>query len=113
MSHVHGRWVQNIQTTCCAILLKFDCPCYLHDLLRTYVALPLLLFAFMVCVVAFGGNGQFYAALFGSVSKFLLSDMTLNVNVISNLTDSSWLLKPGISRVLNPGRVQSAFACFG
>ncbi len=41
--------------------------------------------------------GQWYAAIFGSVSKFLLSDMTLNVNVISNLTDSSWLLKPGIS----------------
>ena len=41
--------------------------------------------------------GQWYLAVFSSVAKFLVSDVTLNLDLMSNLTDSSWLLKPGIS----------------
>ncbi|GAK50493.1 conserved uncharacterized protein [Candidatus Moduliflexus flocculans] len=41
--------------------------------------------------------GQWYMAVFSSVAKFLVSDLTLNLDLISNLTDSSWLLSPGVS----------------
>jgi hypothetical protein len=41
--------------------------------------------------------GKYYAALFSSYSKFLLSDMTLNLNAIGNVSDSSWILSSGVA----------------
>ena len=40
--------------------------------------------------------GKYYAALFTTVAKFFSSDVTLNMNAIANVSDSSWLLMPGI-----------------
>lgn len=41
--------------------------------------------------------GKYYAALFASYSKFLVSDMTLNLRAISNLSDASTILTSGVS----------------
>lgn len=41
--------------------------------------------------------GKYYAALFTSYSKFIVSDMTLNVNAISNLSDSSFMVSSGVT----------------
>jgi hypothetical protein len=41
--------------------------------------------------------GKYYAALFSSYSKFLLSDMTFNLNAIGNVSDSSWILSSGVA----------------
>ena len=41
--------------------------------------------------------GQYYAALFTSYNKFILSDMTLNVNAIGNLSDSSFMVSSGVT----------------
>ena len=43
-----------------------------------------------------GNYGKYYAALFSSYSKFLVSKMTLNLNAIGNLSDASFILSPGI-----------------
>ncbi len=41
--------------------------------------------------------GKYYAALFTSYSKFIISDMTLNVNAIGNLSDSSFMVSSGLT----------------
>ena len=41
--------------------------------------------------------GKYYAALFASYSKFIISDMTLNVNAIGNLSDSSFMVSSGLT----------------
>jgi hypothetical protein len=40
--------------------------------------------------------GKYYAALFTSLERFLVRDMTLSVNAISNLSDSSVMLRSGV-----------------
>ena len=42
-------------------------------------------------------NSMYYVALFGSVQKFIISNITLNLNVISNLVDHSGALITGIT----------------
>jgi hypothetical protein len=44
-----------------------------------------------------GNYGKYYTAIFSSYQKFLVSDMTLNVNAISNLSDSSFIVASGVS----------------
>jgi hypothetical protein len=39
-----------------------------------------------------GNYGQYYAALFSRIGRFLLTDMALNLNAIGNLSDSSYML---------------------
>jgi len=41
--------------------------------------------------------GKYYAAVFSSYSKFLVSDMTLNLNAIGNLSDSSFMMSSGVT----------------
>jgi hypothetical protein len=41
--------------------------------------------------------GKYYAALFSSYSKFILSDMTLNLNALGNLSDSSFMMSSGVT----------------
>jgi len=43
-----------------------------------------------------GNYGKYYAAIFSSYSKFLISEMTLNLNAIGNLSDASFIVSPGI-----------------
>ncbi|MBI5207390.1 MAG: hypothetical protein HY934_06315 [Candidatus Firestonebacteria bacterium] len=40
---------------------------------------------------------RYYAALFTSVKKFIISDMTLQVNLINNLNDNSSILTTGVT----------------
>lgn len=42
-------------------------------------------------------KSKYYFALFGTVSKFLIPEMTLNVNTMSNLVDYSTVLTTGVS----------------
>lgn len=44
-----------------------------------------------------GNYGKYYAALFSSYQKFIVSDMTLNVNAIGNLSDSSFMILSGVN----------------
>lgn len=44
-----------------------------------------------------GNYGKYYAALFTSYSKFLVSDMTLDINAIGNLSDSSFTVSSGVT----------------
>jgi hypothetical protein len=39
-----------------------------------------------------GSYGKYYAAVFSSIRKFIVSDLTLHVNAIGNLSDSSYML---------------------
>ncbi len=55
-----------------------------------------------------GNYGEYYAALFTSFGRFLVSDMTLNVNAIGNLTDSSAMLSVGVDYVLTFNAMLSA-----
>ncbi len=42
-------------------------------------------------------NSKYYLALFGSVKKFIISDVTLNINSLINLVDKSSVLTTGVS----------------
>ncbi|MFC1504652.1 hypothetical protein ACFL6D_04475, partial [Spirochaetota bacterium] len=42
-------------------------------------------------------HSKYYASIFTSISKFILSDMTLSCNAIGNLSDSSFILTGGLS----------------
>lgn len=42
------------------------------------------------------GNCKYYLAIFSSVNKFIISDMTLNINGIANLVDHSGTLMSGV-----------------
>ncbi len=42
-------------------------------------------------------NSKYYFAFFGSVQKFIISDLTLNLNAIANLIDKSVVATSGIS----------------
>jgi hypothetical protein len=44
-------------------------------------------------------NSKYYLALFGSVQKFMVPEMTLNINSMMNLVDKSVVLTAGISYV--------------
>jgi hypothetical protein len=55
-----------------------------------------------------GNYGTFYAALFSSFSRFIVTDMTLNVNAIGNLSDSSFIISTGVDYVLTFNALLSA-----
>jgi hypothetical protein len=55
-----------------------------------------------------GNYGKYYAALFSSFSRFIVTDMTLNVKAIGNLTDSSFILSTGVDYVLTFNAMLSA-----
>ncbi|MFH1287420.1 MAG: hypothetical protein ABII25_01825 [bacterium] len=40
---------------------------------------------------------KYYAALFASYKKFIISDLTLNMNLIGNLNDNSFILSSGVN----------------
>ena len=42
-------------------------------------------------------SSKYYAALFTSINRFLIADMTLNINLIGNLIDYSSILSTGIT----------------
>lgn len=44
-------------------------------------------------------NSKYYAAFFGSIDKFIIPDLTLNLNGITNLVDKSLILTGGISYI--------------
>lgn len=44
-------------------------------------------------------NSKYYMALFGSVQKFIVPEMTLNLNTMMNLVDNSAVLTAGVSYV--------------
>ena len=41
--------------------------------------------------------GRYYGALFASVSRFIITDMTLNANYVRNLSDDTGLLSTGVT----------------
>lgn len=43
------------------------------------------------------GMSKYYAALFISMNRFIITDMTLTVNAINNLADGSFILTTGVS----------------
>lgn len=42
-------------------------------------------------------HGKYYSALFGAINKYPLPDMTMNLNIISNMGDGSFVIVPGFS----------------
>ncbi len=44
-------------------------------------------------------HGKYYAAFFGSFNRFLIENCILNFNAISNLSDKSFIITPGINYV--------------
>jgi len=44
-----------------------------------------------------GNYGKYYAAIFSSLSKFIVSDMSFKLNAIGNLSDSSFILSSGVN----------------
>lgn len=42
-------------------------------------------------------HGVYYSALFGSINKYPIPDMILNLNILSNMDDGSFVIVPGFS----------------
>ncbi len=55
-----------------------------------------------------GSYGKYYAALFSNFGRFIVTDMTLNVNAIGNLSDSSFIFSTGIDYLLTFNAILSA-----
>lgn len=55
-----------------------------------------------------GNYGKYYAALFSSFSRFIVTDMTLNINTIDNLSDSSFIVSTDIDYLLTFNAVLNA-----
>jgi hypothetical protein len=55
-----------------------------------------------------GNYGKYYVALFSSYNKFLISDMTLEMQAIANLSDSSFIVSSGVDYEL----ATNAVLCF-
>lgn len=42
-------------------------------------------------------HGKYYSAFFGSINKYPIPDMTVNLNILSNMSDGSFVIVPGFS----------------
>ena len=53
--------------------------------------------AFIEDYYEFGNYGKIYSSLFVNVKKFIISNIQLNMNLLGNLTDLSFILSTGIT----------------